>query len=326
MPEIIYAWLYVIVGIAGLVWSADRFVAGSAAIAANAGVSKLIIGLTIVSLGTSAPEILVSINASLEGQGDLAIGNAIGSNIANIGLVLAITALIAAIPIRKHILTQEIPVLLFITALAGVFLYDGQLAHWEGIVLLALIPVLITLMIFYKKNHPNDAEEGEDIPDLTTLAAIGWFVAGLAILIISSKILVSGAQDIAIFFGVSPLIIGLTVIALGTSLPELAASIMSAIKGHHDIALGNIVGSNIFNLLAVMSIPGVIGISALGKEVFLRDYAVMAGITLLLCAAVAVDFYLKRKDEIGHLGKMIGLCLLACYIGYYALIFSTHSA
>ncbi|MGH1472408.1 MAG: calcium/sodium antiporter [Cellvibrionaceae bacterium] len=325
MPEIMYAWLAIGVGIAGLVWSADRFVAGSAAIAANVGVSKLIIGLTIVSLGTSAPEILVSINASLEGQGDLAIGNALGSNIANIGLVLAVTALIAAIPIRRHILTQEIPILMLITFIAGIFLYDGQLARWEGWSLLLLIPALIFLMFIYKKNHPNEIEDEEDIPNLTTTAASVWFIIGLAVLIISSKILVGGAQDIAAYFGVSPLIIGLTVVALGTSLPELAASIMSAIKGHHDIALGNIVGSNIFNILAVMSIPGIFGMPALGEEVFLRDYAVMAGITALLCTAIIVDYYLKRKNGMGHLGKLIGISLLLCYFGYYALLFTTQS-
>ncbi|MGI1677243.1 MAG: calcium/sodium antiporter [Cellvibrionaceae bacterium] len=323
MPEIVYAWLAIAVGIAGLVWSADRFVAGSAAIAANAGISKLIIGLTIVSLGTSAPEILVSINASLAGQGDLAIGNALGSNIANIGLVLAVTALIAAIPIRRHILTQEIPVLLFITVIAGIFLFDGHLARWEGWSLLLLIPVLIFLMFTYKKKHPEEIEDEEDIPNLTTTAASFWFVIGLGTLIISSKILVGGAQDIAIYFGVSPLIIGLTVVALGTSLPELAASIMSALKGHHDIALGNIIGSNIFNILAVMSIPGIFGMEALGEEVFERDYAVMAGITLLLCSAIGIDYYFKRKRGIGHLGKLIGICLLTCYFSYYALLFIT---
>lgn len=333
MPEIVIAWLLVAVGVVGLVWSADRFVAGSAAIASNLGLSKLVIGLTIVSMGTSAPEVLVSINASLVGQGELAVGNALGSNIANIGLVLAITLLIANIPIQKHILFREIPVLLFITALAGVFLYDGQLLFWEGLCLLLIIPPLLYTMVKYATHHPEEAEvETEKIPELKTLAAVIWFVIGLALLILSANLLVRGAQDIALYFGVKPLIIGLTVVAIGTSLPELAASVMSAIRGHHDIALGNIIGSNVFNILAVMSVPGLIGITPMENAVFYRDYIAMAAITLLLCVIIFVDY--KRQTRVsvkpgrGHaqLGKITGIALLLCYIGYGGLLFSATAA
>lgn len=318
MPALWLAWTFIIVGIAGLVWSADRFVAGSAALAQSLGVSKIVIGLTIVSLGTSAPEILVSINAALAGNGELAIGNALGSNIANMGLVLGITALIAAIPIQNHLRREEVPVLLFVTLLAGIFLFDGTLRVWEGLILAGLIVPLLYLMYRVKGAHPGELEP-EDIPDLGTVPALLWFVVGLVVLVASANILVRGAEDIALHFGVSPLIVGLTVVAVGTSLPELAASVASALKGHHDIALGNIIGSNIFNLLAVMSIPGIIGLASMEEAVFYRDYLVMAGITLLMCGVIAFS----RR---GYLGKLIGAVLLLSYIAYYLILFRTGAA
>ena len=226
MPDIWLAWLAILCGFSGLIWSADRFVDSSAAIAGNFGLSKLIIGLTIVSLGTSAPEIVVSISASLKDAGDMAIGNALGSNLANVGLVLAITALIAPMPIQRHLLTQEIPVLLLVTALAGVILWDTTVTLTEGIILLGSIGPLLYLMAKHKKEHPEENDD-DDIPELSLGAASAWFVIGLGTLIASSEILVWGATLIATDFGVSPLIIGLTVVAVGTSLPELAASVMS---------------------------------------------------------------------------------------------------
>lgn len=323
MSSIWLAAAAIVGGIVALVWSADRFVAGSAAIAHRLGVSRLIIGLTIVSLGTSLPEILVSINASLVGSGDMAVGNALGSNIANIGLVLAITALLAPLPIHKHLLLQEVPVLLAVTALAGIFLYDHKLQFWEGSVLISLIAPLVVTMLYVKKKHPTEEEFGADIPDLQIGTAIIWFVVGLMVLIVSADILVWAAKEVALFFGVSTLVIGLTVIALGTSLPELAASVMSALKGHHDIALGNIIGSNIFNILAVMSIPGLVTTLKIEPVSFYRDYMVMAGLTILLCAALIIDFRLKGLRKHGHLGKLIGSILLIAYFGYYAVIFIT---
>lgn len=325
MPEIVLAWLLVAVGIAGLVWSADRFVAGSAAIANNLGLSKMMIGLTIVSLGTSAPEILVSFNASLKGEGDLAVGNALGSNLANLGLVLAVTALVAAIPIQKGVLFQEMPVLLAITLLAGLFLYDGQLAHWEGWCLLLIIPPLLYLMVRYKGTLPVHGEA--EIPEMKTARAVFWFVVGLVLLVVSSDLLVRGAREIALYFGVAPLVVGLTVVAVGTSLPELAASVASALKGHHDIALGNVVGSNIFNLLAVMSIPGIINAISMESAVFYRDYLAMAGLTLLLCLAIAVDYWRDKPADgaasQARLGKVMGAALLLLYLAYYVVLFNS---
>jgi cation:H+ antiporter len=325
MSELWLAWLAILAGFGGLIWSADRFVGGSAAIASNLGISRLVVGLTIVSLGTSAPEIVVSISASLKGSGELAVGNALGSNLANIGLVLAITALIAPMPIQRHLLTQEIPILLLVTAAAGFILFDAQLVAIEGAFLLASLIPLLYFMVRTKQKNPAEEDDSE-IPDLGTSAAALWFVVGLTALIISSEALVWGAQIVATSFGVSPLIIGLTVIAVGTSLPELAASVMSALKGHHDMALGNIIGSNIFNILAVMSVPGLINPPQMDILVFNRDFLAMGGVTLLLATAITVDYWLRNRQPgsngTARLGRRIGILLLASYISYYYLLFS----
>lgn len=323
METLIPASLGVLFGLLGLLWGADRFVAGSAAAAKNFGISPLVIGLTIVSIGTSAPEIIVAINAALREAGDMAVGNAIGSNLANIGLVLGITALVCPIPTQGHLIKQEGPVLLAITLLAGFFIFDGELSRAEGITLALIIPPLIALTIYYKKRHPNPetVEEGEAIPAMSTTAALLWFLVGLGALLISSEALVWGAKEFALFFGVSQLIIGLTVVAVGTSLPELAASVMSAIRGHHDIALGNIFGSNLFNLLAVMSVPGIIAPLTLDREVFYRDYLAMSTLTLILVIIIAWSIWRGRKEHHqGRLSKKVGMTLLTLYALYYAIL------
>lgn len=307
-------WLAVLAGFIGLVWSAERFIEGSAAIANNAGVPKLLIGLTIVAFGTSAPEVVVSISSSLRDAGELAIGNAIGSNLANIGLVLGITALIAPLPIKSHIMKQEVPIMLGIMAIAGWFFFDGKLMRHEGIILVSLILPLLFWLAYSKKQHP---EEEEDIQTMKTWIAAMWFLIGLSLLIVSAEILVWGATSIALDLGISPLIIGLTIVAIGTSLPELAASVISALRGHHDIAIGNIIGSNIFNLLLVAGIPGIISPLALGDEVFHRDYLSMIGITLILCVLMLRGFIWGKSAAIGRIS---GFLLLALYTGYYALL------
>lgn len=310
----------ILIGFVGLIWSADRFVEGSAAIAQHFGMSKLLIGLTIVSLGTSAPEIVVSTSAALQGAGELAVGNALGSNLANIGMVLGITALIAPLPIKGHILRQELPVLILVTLLAGYLLYDAQLALTDGLILAGSLALLMFVTFKYKKSHPSD--EGDDIEmpdDMAIKAAIIWFAIGLSVLIASSELLVWGATNTALLFDVSPLIIGLTVVAIGTSLPELAATVMSALKGHHDIAIGNIIGSNVFNLLAVMAVPGLIATTALEPQVFSRDYLAMLAITLLLVLAIFVDYCLGKPGK-ARLGRLVGLLLISAYGGYYWLL------
>jgi len=323
METLIPASLGVLFGLLGLLWGADRFVAGSVGAAKNFGISPLVIGLTIVSIGTSAPEIIVAINAAFKDAGDMAVGNAIGSNLANIGLVLGITALVCPIPIQGHLIKQEGPVLLIITLLAGFFIFDGNLSRVEGLILALIIPPLLALTIYYKKRHPNPetVEEGEATPSMSTTTAVLWFSVGLAALLISSEALVWGAKEFALFFGVSQLIIGLTVVAVGTSLPELAASVMSAIRGHHDIALGNIFGSNLFNLLAVLSVPGIIAPLTLDNAVFYRDYLAMSLLTVALIAIIAWSLWRGRREHHqAKLSKKVGITLLTLYGLYYVIL------
>lgn len=323
----------VIVGFVGLIWSADRFVAGSAALAHNLGISKMVIGLTIVAFGTSAPEVVVSISASVRQAGELAVGNALGSNLANMGLVLGITALIAPLPFYRHLLTREVPALLLVTVLAGVFLLDSQLHAWEGWVLLALLPTVMAFLILSKRPDPKTFDA--DIPELGRLASVLWLLVGLITLIASSEVLVWGAEHLALGLGVTPLIVGLTVIAIGTSLPELAASVMSALKGHQDIALGNIIGSNLFNILAVMAIPALIQQPPMDTLVFYRDFMAMGVMTALLALALWISYGRPPKrtsapGELatpearhGQLGKPIGALLLLAYGGYFYWLFVT---
>lgn len=319
MPEVWLAALAATGGFIGLVWSADRFVAGSAAMALRMGLSKLVIGLTVVSLGTSAPEISVAIRAAQSGAGELAVGNALGSNLANIGLVLGVTALIAPLPVQRHLLYQEAPLLLAVTALAGFTLHDARLNATEGLLLLGLLFPLLWLTVRYKKRHHGPEEEDVEIRDYTPARAFFWFAVGLAALLASAEILVWGARHLALAAGVSPLIIGLTVVAVGTSLPELAASITSALRGHFDLALGNIIGSNVFNILAVMSIPGIIAPVTMNTEVYSRDFLAMLAITLLLVAAISASLW--RRPNGARLGRRLGALLLGSYSAYYWLLF-----
>lgn len=334
----IEASLAIFIGLIGLIWSADQFVAGSAAIAKNHGMAPIMIGLTIVALGTSAPEIIVSISASLSNAGELAVGNAIGSNLANIGMVLGITALIAPIPIAKNITRREMPLLILSTIAASYCLYDLKLDWVDGILLLAALCIIFTLLVTSKSHQPDAEHEAdvEHIPSLTERKAWLLFAIGLSFLIISSQLLVWGAKIVAIELGVSELIIGLTVVAVGTSLPELAATVASALKGHHDIALGNIIGSNLFNLLGVMAMPALIGGTELNEAVFNRDYFAMTAITLLLAlivylhpwwerlAAIVKPNVQRRSYSIKHhskLGRVAGVLILSFYAGYYYWLF-----
>lgn len=324
MTELFYMAGALVLGFIGLLWSADRFVDGSAAMARNLGVSPLIIGLTIVSFGTSAPEILVSINAALSGAGELAIGNALGSNLANVGLVLGVTALFGTLPVQKPILVHEVPILLGVTIIAGWFLSDATLSRAEGAILMGLLlPVLVYLVWIKRRTQPPEIIATDDeLPHLSQQAAFQRFILGLVLLVLSARILVWGATALAEYIGVSPLIIGLTVIAVGTSLPELAASIMSAVRGHHDIALGNIIGSNIFNLLAVMSIPALMRPLNLDTDVFSRDYLAMAGITLLLALFLLLSLSKRKAGHMPGIKRWHGGLFLLCYTFYYYYLFA----
>ncbi|MEH6470870.1 MAG: calcium/sodium antiporter [Halopseudomonas sp.] len=316
MPEMLLAVVAILVGFVILIWSADRFVTGAAATAKNLGMSPMLIGLTVVSLGTSAPEMLVSGIASYTDAGGLAIGNILGSNIANIGLVLGATALIAPLPVKTGLMRKELPLLLAVTVGAGLALLDGELDRVDGTLL--AIGLVITLILFARFQRYADPEEvkheEEELPEMPQGRAILWLLIGLVLLAASSRLLVWGATDIATALGVSDLIIGLTIVAIGTSLPELAASITSAIKGHHDIAIGNVVGSNIFNLLAVMAIPGLIHPISFDSEVLWRDYGVMMLFTLAL---LAFAYVMER----GKVNRLEGCLLLTGYSGYLGLLY-----
>jgi cation:H+ antiporter len=323
MSAMLLPVLGLLIGVLGLLWGADRFVEGSAGAARNFGISPLIIGLTVVSIGTSAPEVLVSINAALSNAAELAVGNALGSNMANIGLVLGVTLLIAPTPVQKHLLTQEGLVLLVITAIAGFCLYDGYLGRTESAILAGLIFPLIFIAVKYKKTHvsPEEVAVGEDIPDITMGAATLWFIIGLAVLLASAEVTVWSAKTIAQSMGVSELIIGLTVVAIGTSLPELAASVVSAMRGHHDIAIGNVFGSNLFNLMLVMPAAGIISPMAISPEVFNRDFISLAIMTLLLIAMVALALNKAARNGMpAVLSRYLGAILIAGYIGYYVVL------
>lgn len=279
--------LALIVGLIALVWSADRFLSGAASTASHLGVSKLLIGLTVVSLGTSAPEILVAFTAAIDGNAMLAVGNAIGSNIANIGLVLGVTAMIAPLPFSKGVLRTELPWLLGATVLTLILLFDMTLSRLDGLILISGLGYILYRLTQYQGSSGGDVsgaiqEELEELPQLTLGKGAFWLVVGLLVLLGSAKLLVWAAVDIAEWLGVSELIIGLTVVAVGTSLPELAATVGAALKGHNDIAIGNVVGSNILNVLAVLAVPGLVSAPVVDIEVLWRDCGMMLALTLAL--------------------------------------------
>ncbi|QJR80242.1 calcium/sodium antiporter [Alteromonas pelagimontana] len=309
-----------LVGLATLSWSADRFVYGASALAKNIGMSPMMIGLTIVAMGSSAPEIGVSALASINGNINTAVGNALGSNITNIGLVLGVTALIKPLLVSSTTLKRELPLLLGVTILAMFFVSGGHLSHFEGIVLFGLFIVVLAgvawISLKVDKEDPIMAETADEIPSGVSMgAAVSWIGVGLVLLLLSAHFMVQAAVSIAHYFGVSDLVIGLTVIALGTSLPELAASIAGVLKGEDDLALGNIIGSNIFNLLAVLGMPGLIAPGILDADVYGRDIYIVFGMTLLLFI-FSFNFFGKR-----HIGRTEGTILVLCFLLYQYWLF-----
>ncbi len=296
-------------------WSADRFVFGASALAKNIGVSPMIIGLTIVAMGSSAPEIVVSATASYAGNVNTAVGNALGSNITNIALVLALTALFKPLSVTSSTLRREMPVLLLVTILAVFFLSDGFLTKIEGISLIILFFLVIGGLTWISMNVEKgdllQKETEEELPsNVKTSNAVFWVIVGLIFLPLSAHFMVESAVVIARFFGMSDLVIGLTIIALGTSLPELAASIAGVLKGEDDLALGNIIGSNIFNLLAVLAMPGLIAPGAIDPNAASRDMYAMLAVTVLL---FAFSFSLKGSRCIN---RWEGGALFMCYCAY----------
>jgi cation:H+ antiporter len=305
----------VIAGLLMLIWSADRFVEGASATARHLAVPPLLVGMVIVGFGTSAPEMVVSALAAWQGHPALALGNAWGSNIVNMGLILGVTALIAPIRVRSLVLRQELPLLMVVAALSALLVWDHSLSRANALVLLAAFAVLMAWSIRTARGHADDALAQETATELQAGAmplprALLWLVLGLLVLVGSSRLLVWGAVDIAQALGISDLVIGLTVLAIGTSLPELASCVAAVRKGEDDIALGNVLGSGLFNTLAVVGLAGVIAPMDVESDALTRDLPVMAGLTVLL-------FLMGRgRNGEGRIDRREAVLLLAVYAAY----------
>ncbi|MEJ2515143.1 MAG: calcium/sodium antiporter [Gammaproteobacteria bacterium] len=304
-----------------LVWGADRFVLGAGGTARNLGVPPLLIGLTLVGMATSGPEIFVSVVAALGDEPELAMGNAIGSNIANIALVLGTTALVMPIVIRSATLRREMPALLAVTLLLVMVFLNRTITRPEGLLLLmGLVVLMYWLIVLSSRFDPADpitAEIEAEIPaNIPMVSSVAWLVVGLVVLLAGSNLLVWGAHNVAEAMGVSDLVIGLTLVAVGTSFPELAVSIVSALKQEHDLALGNIIGSNMFNSLAVVGLAAAIRPATLEPELLTLHLPVMIGVTLML---FAIAYNLSGKSRIGRLEGAVLLASFFAYHGYLAL-------
>lgn len=313
----------IIAGLVLLVWSADRFVEGAAATAKHLGMPSLLIGMVIIGFGTSAPELAVSAMAAADGNPGLALGNGYGSNITNIALIVGLTAVIAPIAVHSQVIRKELPLLLVLTAIAGVQLLDGQLTRLDGWVLLGVFAAVMGWSIYQGIKGKGDSLVGDTDAELMAhpmplKVALIWLVVGLVLLIISSRMLVWGAVTIAQALGVSDLIIGLTIVAIGTSLPELASALAAVKKNEHDLILGNIVGSGIFNTLAVVGLAAVIEPLAVDPEVLYRDWTLMAALTFGLLL-MAVGLTGKRK----LVSRLDGALLLLVYVSYTGYLAST---
>jgi cation:H+ antiporter len=311
----------VVAGLALLVWSADRFVHGAAATARNLGVSPLVIGITIVGFGTSAPEMLISGIAAWQGNPQLALGNAVGSNIANIALILGATALIYPLSVHSQVLRRELPVMLGAMLLVVALSWNGVLGRWEGFALgLLMLLVLAGVVVTARRAREPDPllqEFAEEVPEAVGLgAALAWLAVGFLLLLAASRALVWGAVGIAQALGVSDLVIGLTIVAIGTSLPELAASIAGALKKEPDIVVGNVIGSNIFNTLAVLGIAAAIRPVPVSAAVLRRDYALMLGSALVLWGIVH-----GWTGRHGHINRIEGALLLAGFVAYQWVLY-----
>jgi cation:H+ antiporter len=315
------AFVAVVLGLILLVWSADRFVEGAASTARYFGMPPLLIGMVIVGFGTSAPELTVSALAASQGNSGIALGNAYGSNITNIALILGLTALLSPITVHSQVLRKELPILVGVTLLAAWQLRNGAITRLDALLLLALFGGLMAWTIWQGLRNKADSMGSEmaqelELRGLPLSRALGWLSVGLLTLILSSRILVWGAVEIARGFGVSDLIIGLTIVAIGTSLPELASSLIATRKGEHDIALGNVLGSNLFNTLAVVGIAGTIHPMAVGPEVLSRDFSVMGGLTLSL---FVIGYGFRGP---GRINRIEGLLLLVCFFAYTSYLFT----
>lgn len=324
MSPLLLAVFFVLVGLVLLIWSADRFVFGASSVARSAGISPMIIGLTIVAMGSSAPEMLVSASAAWQGMLDTSVGNALGSNITNILLVIGAAALLKPIAVSSTTLKREYPLLLACLLLGYYFISDNDLTRTEGVILLLTFVGFLALLVYWGKNAKaddpliaeinNDAAEHEPV---SLVQALVWVGVGLVLLLASSQLLVHGAVTIARYAGLSDLVIGLTIIAVGTSLPELAASVIAILKGEDDLALGNIIGSNIFNILAVLGLGAVIGPGSLDPMAGSRDSYVMIGATVVMLLMSL------RLGKVQRINRVEGALLLCGFIAYQYMLFTS---
>lgn len=313
----------ILVGLFLLIWSADRFIEGASNIARILGISPLIVGMLVIGFGTSAPEMIVSATAAFQGNPGLGIGNAIGSNITNITLVLGITAIFFVLPVHSRLLKQEIPLVLSTAVLSWYLISDGFFSRSDAIILVIVMFLVLFWMVYSanKDRHTHDPlidESIVELPDRMPLPnSIFWTVVGLLLLLLSSNMLVYGASNIASIMGISDLVIGLTIVAIGTSLPELAATISSARKGETDLAVGNIVGSNLFNTLAVLPIPALVQPLEIPAGVLDRDIWVMLAATVIL---LVFCFGLSHETRY-KITRIKGLFLLCAFFAYQGLLY-----
>ena len=319
--ELALPLLAVVAGLAALVWSADRFVDGAAASARLLGVPALLVGMVVVGFGTSAPELTVSAISAWQGNPSIALGNAWGSNICNIALILGATAAIAPLAVRRAVFRFDLPVLLAATILSWFLVGDGGVSRGNAWILLAVFAAWLAGSIFLamRSGAPAGAEQGAGA-GLSGRAAAAWTAVGLAVLVGSSRALVWGATELARALGVSDLVIGLTVVAVGTSLPELASSIAAARKGEDDLAVGNVVGSNLFNTLAVVGLAGAIRpMPDADPAIAARDIPVALVLTVSL-AILGLPLWRRGRRD-GRLSRPAGWALLVLYAGYLARLF-----
>lgn len=318
----IVAILATVVGLGALTWSADRFVDGAAAVARYLGMPALLVGMLVIGFGTSAPELVVSAFAAAGGQPELAFGNALGSSVANIGLILGVTAIATPVLVHKGIVRKELPVLLGVTLLLGVLMLDKRLSRVDAVVLLVVLVALIVWSVYQARRSSGDKlakdVEAETVAQsLSRRAAWTWLGVGLALLVVSSRLLVWGAVGIATELGWSELVIGLTVVSLGTSAPELASSIAAVRKGQNDLALGNVIGSNLFNMLGVVGLAGLIAPAAVSSELLTRD------IPVTLAFALALVLFAVWPLGRGRVTRVEGALLVIGYAVYMVVLFAT---
>ena len=318
--------LFIIAGLILLIYGADRFVSGAANIARAWGISPLIIGLTVVGIATSAPEVLVGAVAAFDGKTTLAIGNAVGSNIANVGLVIGATAIVCPLIAKSPTLRREYFLMCFATVIALMLLIDGELSRIDGLVLSVSLAFALSWIIYLAKlspvNDPLASEMERELsaePPASALRSWLILIVGLMLLLGGAELLVRGAVAIAQALGVSDLVIGLTIVAIGTSLPELAASIASVLKNEADLAIGNVIGSNMFNMLMVLGVPAMIHPAIVSSDVLTRDFPVMISLTLIMGAMI---FFLSR----GRFDRREGAFLFLCFIAYQGWLFKSISA